>query len=123
MVSGNATMTSWGRSVARPQGVCWIGALIIVAGGVLLASGTRRYFTFQRVLFVVAVAGLAVIAGVMIFGSRSGFSSSLTSLTGLRYHQVIAAAQKKGFVTAGTSFAPSWKFIVWPLLPLLGAGP
>jgi amino acid transporter len=121
MVSGNATMTSWGQSVAKPEGVFWIGALIIVAAGVLLASGTRRYFTFQRVLFVVAVVGLAVIAGVMLFGSRSGFSSSLTSLTGLHYQQVIAAAEKKGFTSPGTSFGESWKFIVWPLLPLLGA--
>src|SRR5215468_570641 len=120
-VSGNATMTSWGQSVAKPQGVFWIGALIIIAAGVLLASGTRRYFTFQRVLFVVAVVGLAVIAGVMIFGSRSGFDSSLGSLTGLHSDKVIAAAQKNGFVTGGTSFSESWKFIVWPLLPLLGA--
>ena len=120
-VSGNATMTSWGQSVAKPQGVFWIGALIIVAAGALLASGTRRYFTFQRVLFVVAVVGLAVIAGVMLFGSRSGFDSSLGSLTGLHSQQVIAAATKAKFVTAGTSFSESWKFIIWPLLPLLGA--
>jgi amino acid transporter len=120
-VSGNATMTSWGQSVAKPQGVFWIGALIIVAAGALLASGTRRYFTFQRVLFVVAVVGLAVIAGVMIFGSKSGFNSSLTSLTGLHSEKVISAASKAGFVTSGTSFSESWKFIVWPLLPLLGA--
>jgi amino acid transporter len=120
-VSGNATMTSWGQSVAKPQGVFWIGALIIVAAGALLASGTRRYFTFQRVLFVVAVVGLAVIAGVMIFGSSGGFNSSLTSLTGLHSQKVISAASKAGFVTSGTSFSESWKFIVWPLLPLLGA--
>jgi len=121
LVSKNSTMASWGQDVAKPAGVFWIGALIIVAAGALLASGTRRYFTFQRVLFVVAVVGLAVIAGVMLFGSRSGFSSSLTSLTGLRYQQVISAALKKGFVAGGTSFSESWKFIIWPLLPLLGA--
>src|SRR5215469_11392377 len=121
LVSGNSTMTSWGVSVAKPQGVFWIGSLIIVAAGALLASGTRRYFTFQRVLFVVAVVGLAVIAAVMLFGSRSGFDSSLNSLTGLRSQQVIAAAGKHGFVTAGTSLSESWKFIIWPLLPLLGA--
>jgi amino acid transporter len=95
--------------------------LIIVAAGVLLASGTRRYFTFQRVLFVVAVVGLAVIAGVMLFGSRNGFNSSLASTTGLHSQQVVAAAKKHGFATSGTSFTESWKFIVWPLLPLLGA--
>ncbi len=120
-VAANATLTSWGQTIAKPQGVFWIGTLIIVAAGALLASGTRRYFTFQRVLFVVAVLGLAVIAVVMLTGSRSGFSSSLTSLTGLHYDQVIAAARKHGFVTAGTSLSASWKFIIWPLLPLLGA--
>jgi amino acid transporter len=69
----------------------------------------------------VAVVGLAVIAGVMLFGSQNGFNSSLTSLTGLHSQQVISAASKHGFVTSGTSFSESWKFIIWPLLPLLGA--
>ena len=45
--------------MAKPAGVFWIGSLIIVIAGALLVSGTRRYFTVQRVLFVVAVAGLA----------------------------------------------------------------
>ena len=120
-VARNSTLVSWGQTVAEPKGVFWIGTLIIVLAGFLLASGTRRYFTVQRVLFVVAVAGLAVIAIVMLVGSRSGFSSSLTSLTGLHENQVIAAARKHGFVAGGTSLGESWKFIIWPLLPLLGA--
>ena len=66
-------------------------------------------------------SGLAVVAGVMLFGSRSGFSANLTTYTGLHYQQVIASARKKGFAAGGTSFSASWKFIVWPLLPLLGA--
>ena len=120
-VAKNATLVSWGTTVAKPAGVFWIGTLIIVIAGALLISGTRRYFTVQRILFVVAVAGLAVIAVAMIVGSRNGFSSSLTSLTGLHYNQVIATAEKHGYAPAGTSFGESWKFIVWPLLPLLGA--
>jgi len=120
-VARSSTLTSWGQTIAKPQGVFWIGTLIIVLAGALLASGTRRYFTFQRVLFVIAVVGLAVIAVVMLTGSQAGFRSSLTSLTGLHYNQVIAAAQKHGYVPAATSFAESWKFIIWPLLPLLGA--
>jgi amino acid transporter len=120
-VAKNATLVSWGVTVAKPAGVFWIGTLIIVIAGALLISGTRRYFTVQRILFVVAVAGLAVIAVAMIVGSRNGFSSSLTSLTGLHYNQVIATAEKHGYAPAGTSFGESWKFIIWPLLPLLGA--
>jgi len=120
-VAKNSTLVSWGTSVAKPAGVFWIGTLIIVMAGTLLISGTRRYFTVQRVLFVVAVAGLAVIAVVMLVGSRSGFSANLTSLTGLHYNQVISTAEKHGYAPAGTSFGESWKFIIWPLLPLLGA--
>jgi amino acid transporter len=120
-VAKNATLVSWGTSIAKPAGVFWIGTLIIVIAGALLISGTRRYFTVQRVLFVIAVVGLAVIAVVMVVGSKNGFSSSLTSLTGLRYNQVIATAEKHGYTSAGSSFSESWKFIVWPLLPLLGA--
>jgi amino acid transporter len=120
-VAKNATLVSWGTTVAKPAGVFWIGTLIILIAGALLISGTRRYFTVQRVLFVIAVAGLAVIAVVMIAGSRSGFSSSLTTYTGLHYNQVIATAGKHGYIPARTSFDESWKFIIWPLLPLLGA--
>jgi amino acid transporter len=100
MVARNATLISWGSTVAEPAGVFWIGSLIIVVAGVLLVTGTRRYFTVQRVLFAVAVVGLAVIAVVMVIGSRSSFSSSLTSLTGLRYGQVISTAVKHGYVPA-----------------------
>ncbi len=121
MVARSSTLTSWGTTVAKPAGVFWIGSLIIVIAGALLISGTRRYFTVQRVLFVVAVAGLAVIAVVMLFGSKAGFNSNLTHLTGLHSDKVIAAAHKGGYVSAPTSFSESAKFLIWPLLPLLGA--
>lgn len=120
-VARNPTLTSWGATVAKPAGVFWIGTLIIVVAGLLLISGTRRYFTVQRVLFVVAVAGLAVIAVVMIFGSKASFQSNLASLTGLDSGKVVSSAAKGGFATAPTSFSESAKFLVWPLLPLLGA--
>ncbi len=121
MVARNSTLTSWGTTMAEPAGVFWIGSAIIVIAGALLISGTRRYFTVQRVLFVIAVAGLAVIAVVMLFGSKSGFNSNLTHLTGLHSDKVIAAAHKGGYISAPTSFSESAKFLIWPLLPLLGA--
>ena len=121
MVSRNATLISWGATVAKPAGVFWIGTLIIVVAGLLLISGTRRYFTVQRVLFVIAVAGLAVIAVVMSFGSKSSFQSNLTSLTGLDSGKVVSSATKGGFATAPASFSESAKFLILPLLPLLGA--
>jgi len=121
LVAGSSTLVSWGTDVATPQGVFWLGTLFLVLAGVLLASGTRRYFSLQRVLFVVAVVGTLVLLIAMLFGSRQTFSNHLTSLTGLHYDQVISSAKAKGYVSHGFSFSESVKFIVWPLLPLLGA--
>jgi hypothetical protein len=42
-VGHNATLTSWGVTVAKPAGVFWIGTLIIVVAR--CCPGTRRYFT------------------------------------------------------------------------------
>lgn len=120
-VAGNGTMQRWAADVARPTGTFWIGTVILLAAGALLASGTRRYFSLQRVLFVIALAGTAVLVVVMIFGSHQKFQNNFHTLTGLTSAQVVSAATKKGFVTSGFSFSESAKFLVWPLLPLLGA--
>lgn len=121
LISGNTTLDSWATDVATPSGVFWIGTIILVAAGALLASGTRRYFSFQRVLFAIAVVGMLVLLVAMLFGSRGAFKGNLTHLTGLNYDQVIDKAKSKGYTPSGFSLKESLKFIVWPLLPLLGA--
>jgi amino acid transporter len=92
-----------------------------VVAGLLLASGTRRYFTVQKVLFVLAVVGTLVLIAVMLLGSRDRFKENLTSLTGLDYQGVIATAKQNGYVTGSFSIGKSIEFLVFPLLPLLGA--
>ena len=58
----------------------------------------------------------------MLFGSRSSFESHLTSLTGLNYDGVIKTAESNGYApTSGIDWGETFKFLVWPLLPLLGA--
>lgn len=121
IVGHNSTFTKLGVTVEEPKWVFWIGTLIIVLAGLLLISGTRRYFTFQRVLFVIAVLGLFIILIVMLLRNNADFKASLASLTGLHSTGVISAAKAKGYVPTGTSLFRSWKFMVWPLLPLLGA--
>jgi amino acid transporter len=121
LVASNDTMTRWGTSVASKNGIFWIGTLLLLVAGALLASGTRRYFSLQRILFVIAMAGTLVIVLAMAIGSRSTFEDNLTSLTGLDYNQVIDSAKSGGYVVTDFSFSESLKFIVWPLLPLLGA--
>jgi amino acid transporter len=89
--------------------------------GVLLVTGTRRYFSVQKVQFAIAVIGMLIVAQVLQLGSRSSFKTNLHHLTGLTYNGVIATARAKGFVTAHPDFWNSVKFMIWPLLPLLGA--
>jgi amino acid transporter len=120
-IGGNDTLVRWAGDVAKPAGIFWIGTGILLLAGVLLATGTRRYFSVQRVLFAVALVGLLVVAIVMLFGSRSSFRTHFTDITGLTSANVIETARRNGFVTAPNDFWETVKFMIWPLLPLLGA--
>jgi amino acid transporter len=121
-VGGNDTLVQWAADVSKPRGVFWIGTGVLLLAGLLLATGTRRYFTVQKVMFVVALVATGITVIVMLFGSRSSFESHLTSLTGLKYDTVIKTAESKGYTpTSGIDWGETFKFLVWPLLPLLGA--
>jgi basic amino acid/polyamine antiporter, APA family len=120
-VAGSRTLLGWAASVATPRGTFWIGTLVLVIAGVLLATGTRRYFSVQKVLFAVAVLGTVVLVAVLLAGSRGHFQANLTRLAKLDYGGVIATARSNGFTTGSFNFGESVKFLVWPLLPLLGA--
>ena len=121
MVAGNRTLLDWAASSAEPSGVFWIGAAVLVLAGLLLAWGTRRYFTVQKALFVLAVVGTLVLVAVLLLGSRARFQANLQRLTGLDYHGVVATAKQNGYVTGSFSLGKSIEFLVFPLLPLLGA--
>jgi APA family basic amino acid/polyamine antiporter len=120
-VAANQTLIGWAASVATPAGTFWIGTLVLVVAGILLATGTRRYFSVQKVLFVVAVLGTLTLIAVMLLGSRGHFTANLSRLAKLNYGEVIATAKRNGFTTKSFNFGESVKFLVWPLLPLLGA--
>lgn len=120
-VSGSAGMIESGAAVATPEGIFWIGSVLLVVAGLVLALGTRLYFLVQKVLFVVAVAGTAVTVLILLFGSRETFQANFAALTGLTYDGVIETAKANGWTPAPFSWEMTIAFLVWPLLPLLGA--
>jgi APA family basic amino acid/polyamine antiporter len=120
-VAANQTLIGWAASVATPAGTFWIGTLVLLLAGVLLATGTRRYFSVQKVLFVVAVLGTLILIAVVLLGSRGHFTANLARLAKLDYGGVLNTAKQNGFTTRSFNFGESVKFLVWPLLPLLGA--
>src|SRR6266540_538879 len=121
VVADNRTLLDWAASAAEPSGVFWIGTAVLVLAGLLLASGTRRYFSVQKVLFALAVVGTLVLVAVMLLGSRGRFQDNLQRLTGLDYQGVIATAKQNGYAAGSFSIGKSVEFLVIPLLPLLGA--
>jgi amino acid transporter len=121
VVADNSTLVDWAASTATPSGVFWIGTAVLLLAGLLLASGTRRYFSVQKVLFTLAVLGTLVLVVVMLLGSRTRFQDNLQRLAGLDYQGVIATAKQNGYVTGSFSIGTSIEFLVIPLLPLLGA--
>jgi len=121
VVADNRTLLDWAASAAEPSGVFWIGTAVLVLAGLLLASGTRRYFSVQKVLFALAVVGTLVLVAVMLLGSRGRFQDNLQRLTGLDYQGVIATAKQNGYAAGSFSIGKSIEFLVIPLLPLLGA--
>jgi amino acid transporter len=121
-VGGSETLAGWAADVSTPRGIFWIGTGVLLLAGLLLATGTRRYFTVQKVMFAVALVATGITVIVLLFGSRSSFQANLTELTGLEYAGVIKTAEANGFVaTSGIDWGETFKFLVWPLLPLLGA--
>lgn len=120
-VGNSSTLESWGSSIAKPAGVFIVGTALLLLACVLMMTGTRRYFSVQKVLFVIAMVGTAIIAVMMLTSSHSTFRNNLHHVAKLSYTGVIATAHSHGFRTAPSDFWESVKFLVWPLTPLLGA--
>lgn len=120
-VGGNPTMLEWAASLSSPDGIFWVGTAVLIAAGALLAAGTRLYFAVQKIMFVIAIVGTAVTIGVLLFGSRETFQTNFAALTGLDYDAVIETAKAAGWAPAAFSWDMTVAFLVWPLLPLLGA--
>jgi len=120
-VAGSEGMIAWSARVVTPNGMFICGSLILLLAGGLLASGTRNYFFVQRIMFVIAIVGTAVIIGVLLFADRDTFLANLNALTGLESEQVFAVATANGWAPAEFDWGMTFAFLVWPLLPLLGA--
>ena len=96
-IGGSETLVEWAGSVAEPAGVFWIGTGVLIVAGLLLVTGTRRYFTVQKVLFGASRPRHARRRPGDAVRQHGDFHSNLTHLTGLDYDKVIAGARKEGY--------------------------
>ena len=107
--------TDVGAWMGTETGLFITGTIALILCALLPVTGIRRYFTFQKVLFVIAMVG--TILGLIVFlsTSHSEFIAEFESTTGLDESEVIAAAEESGWVpTTGTDWGQTLKFMVWP---------
>jgi basic amino acid/polyamine antiporter, APA family len=128
IITDKPGVESFGTDLAGKWGTFLIGSAALIIGAVILASGMRRFFFSQKVMFTIAVLGTLVFIGALIFTSRADFVSNWNSVMGDRlgvgndaYNGVIQAARKAGWSDPGFDWKQTLLFSNWAFLPLIGA--
>lgn len=124
-VTGDATLISLGQWAGTPNAYFMIGTGAIIVYALLLISGMRNYFNFQKVLFAIAIASTAVMMILLATTSHETFVARFNALakpySNLEdtYSATIQTAVGKGFTaSAPTSWIETVFFFVWPWLAI-----
>ena len=129
ILTDNSGLESFGANqLAGHWGTFIIASLALIVGAIILASGMRRFFFTQKVMFTMACIGTLIFLGTLIGLSRGTFVNHFNSLMGQRlgvgsdaYHGVINAATKAGWHTGGFDWSRTLELANWAFLPLIGA--
>jgi amino acid transporter len=97
--------------------VIGLGTIITVGFGVMLVTGGQAYWRLQKLLFLVAGAGLLVSVGLIaIKGGHipTNWDSFAAKTGGLKYNQIIPVAQQAGYNgSGGFSFSQTLLMLPW----------
>jgi basic amino acid/polyamine antiporter, APA family len=128
IISDKPGVESFGTDLAGKWGTFLIASAALIIGAIILASGMRRFFFSQKVMFSIAVVGTLVFIAALIFTSRAEFVSNWNSVMGDRldvgddaYNGVIQAAQQAGWSDPGFDWKQTLLLSNWAFLPLIGA--
>lgn len=122
-MTGHHWLTSLGETLNH-KGVIFAvsGGALIVAGGIL-ASGMKRFFLSQKIVFATAIIGSLVLVVALLLGSRGTFVSHFNQYFGhdATYNGVVNSAHKAGWSDSGFSLKQTLLASNWFFLPLIGA--
>lgn len=124
-VTNQPSLISAAQWAGTPSAYFMIGIVSIVFYGILLASGMKNYFTFQKIVFVIALASAVVTIALLATTTQdafiarfNAFSKPYSSLDDT-YHAIIATATQNGYTTGSPfSLIESVLFFVWPWLAI-----
>jgi Amino acid transporters len=97
--------------LATKNGLFTVCVITVVLAGFLVSLGMEGYAKVQRFCFYIGLAALALVMGIMLFGSQSGFASSFNT------------ASANLFGTHGNTYAQVLKDSGAQVVPKLGFSP
>jgi basic amino acid/polyamine antiporter, APA family len=128
IITDEPGIESFGTDLAGKWGTFLIASGALIVGAIILASGMRRFFFTQKVMFTIAVVGTLIFLGSLLVTSRADFVSNWNSVMGDRlnvgddaYNGVIQAATDAGWSDPGFDWKQTLLFSNWVFLPLIGA--
>jgi APA family basic amino acid/polyamine antiporter len=128
ILTDSSGVESFGADLAGDWGTFLIASGALIVGAIVLASGMRRFFFTQKVMFTIAVLGTLVFIVTLILTSRAEFVSNFNGVMGSRldvgddaYNGVIGAATEAGWSDPGFDWKQTILFSNWVFLPLIGA--
>lgn len=124
ILSDNAGLESFGADLAGNWPTFLIAASALTIGAIILASGMRRFFFTQKVMFTIAIVGTIVFLLTLLTTSHEEFVANVNNHLGDRvgtYDSVIASAREAGWTDAGFNWKQTILLANWAFLPLIGA--
>jgi amino acid transporter len=118
--TGSERLAGWGDWFGTPWGIWAAGTALILFFTVVFASGTRLYFLVQRVTFSIAMGGVLLVIGILLFRSPdvvARFNEYVASVGGSddAFGAARAAAEEAGFAQGGFTWRDTMLAAVWPL--------
>ncbi|MGD0176086.1 MAG: amino acid permease [Candidatus Bathyarchaeia archaeon] len=124
-ITGDANLISLGQWAGTSNAYFMIGTAAIIIYALLLISGMKNYFNFQKVLFVIAMASTIVMMVLLATTSHETFVARFNALAKPyshvddTYSATIQTAVAEGFTPgAPISLLETVFFFVWPWLAI-----
>jgi amino acid transporter len=121
LLTNNQGLLSMGTWAGSPNGLFTIGSIAVVLMTLLLLSGNKSYFLYQKVVFAIAILSTLVVIVLMAATSKETFISRFNSLAQPysnstdTYHSILNTASQGGYTpNAPFSLSQTVFFFVWP---------
>jgi amino acid transporter len=123
----NPALSHIATVTASPTGIFTIGSGVLLLAAWILLTGMKKYFLVQKILFIGAMATTGLVVFVLLGHSQETFVTRFNEVMAGNivaenpYEAVIAKAKEAGWTNPGFNWLNTIRFIVWPLIALLGA--